>query len=85
MSCYVPIVPPLDVIDPQTRRNSLMALNNPKSQGEATPAFASKAKCLEMLCTTDVRHLVIRNPLALCYIPHMSGGESFKFHRHENH
>ena len=33
------------------------------------------AKCLSMLRTTDGYHLVIRNPLALCYISHMSSGE----------
>ena len=33
------------------------------------------AKCLEMLCTTNGQHLAIWNPLDLCYISHISGGE----------
>ena len=32
-------------------------------------------KCLETSRTADGEHLVIQNPLALCYILHMSGGE----------
>ena len=30
------------------------------------------AKCVNMLHTTDGEHLVIRKPLALCYIPHIN-------------
>ena len=33
------------------------------------------AKCLEMLRTTVWEHSVIRDPLALCYIPGTGGGE----------
>ena len=33
------------------------------------------AKCSEMLCTTNGQHLVAWNPLALCSISHIAGGE----------
>ena len=33
----------------------------------------TKAKSLNMMCTTGVHHLAILNPLALCHTSHING------------
>mmetsp|Transcript_87378 Transcript_87378/g.145700 ORF Transcript_87378/g.145700 Transcript_87378/m.145700 type:complete len:110 (+) Transcript_87378:985-1314(+) len=47
----------------------------PVARGAYPSLVRAQAGCLEMQRTTDVEHLVIQNPWALCCNSHISGGE----------